>query len=208
MLNKIWAAFFLIAVWPRASLARARRRRGVGRDGVVVVRDVQDRVPDRARPHRHDVPVARPHAPGREGRRGGADRARVRAALEPPVPRRTEGPSRLRRDDHEPVGQHARPRQRGDAARHQGDEGAAVAQPRPRARDRRADPLPRPQHRLLHAGPGIDLRLPRAARRRRPHRRLPAGADGHLHLDDGRAAGHRAGAASCGTRWCSPTSSA
>jgi hypothetical protein len=57
----------------------------------------------------------------------------VGTAVPPAVPPHSRRPSRDRRDRDEPLREHAGARQRRDAARAQGDEGAAEPEPRARS---------------------------------------------------------------------------
>ena len=93
-----------------------------------------------------------------------------------------------------------RPGQRRHADRPEGDARAADAQPEPRHRHQRADPVPGAERLVADAAAGDDLHVPRAAGRGRPDAGVPADPAGHQRLDAGRPAvgGLRAAAAAVG----------
>ena len=143
------------------------------------------------RTDRDHVSLARHHAARREGRCGGPARSGFPAPSRPDLPwssARSPGP---RRRGDEPRRQHARARQRGHAARPQGDERASDPQPGARARDERADSLPGPEHLGRDRDPIDDLRLPDADGRRRSHGRLHPNPHRDLLQHDGWTPDHR-----------------
>ena len=173
----------------------ARPPRRLAGDGRGRLRDGQDRLRDRAGPDRRDVSLAGHHAHRREGWRRGVSGAAVRTAATAPVPGHPRGPSRHGLDRHEHGRQHDGAGQRRNAPRAQGHEGAAGAQPGPREREQRPDPVPGDQHLGGDGDPRRDLRLPGPAGRRRPHRHLLSVPDRDLLQHPRRVTGDRDGSA-------------
>ena len=156
------------------ALARRRRRRGVRRDGREPVRDGQAVGRGDGAAVRHAHAVAGLPAHRRGGRPGGRARAPARPAVPPPDARGAGGPSGARPHHDELRGQRARPGQRGDADRPEGDARAADAQSERDHGEQCADPVPGAQRLVADAAARHHLHVPRAAGRGRSDAGVPA----------------------------------